>query len=145
METDWQSWSRPALLAALRTFPESKLKLSLETRSQGNVVVIHCRGRIVYRDEASALSSLLAEVLEHERKVILDLSGVESIDSAGLGELVLAHRLARDKDANLKCAGANSVVRCLLNLTNLDSVLEMHASLEAALAVFEEHSVCANC
>ena len=35
---------------------ESKLKLSLETRYRGDVLIVHCQGRIVYRDEAVALS-----------------------------------------------------------------------------------------
>jgi len=45
----------------------------------------------------------------------------------------------------LKCAGANPVVRTLLDLTNLDSVLEVHPTLDAALEAFREERVCANC
>jgi len=40
---------------------EPKLKLSLETRNRGDVIVVHCQGRIVYRDEAAALSRLVGE------------------------------------------------------------------------------------
>src|SRR5208282_4489560 len=64
---------------------ESKLKLSLETRNQGDVVVVHCQGRVVYREEAAALSGVVREILENGSKVVLDLSGVGSIDSAGIG------------------------------------------------------------
>jgi anti-anti-sigma factor len=70
---------------------EPKLKLSLETRHSGNVIIIHCEGRIVYRDEAAALYRVVGEALQDTREVILDFEGVKSIDSAGLGELVLAH------------------------------------------------------
>jgi hypothetical protein len=34
------------------------LKLSLETRNRGEVMIVHCHGRIVYRDEVDALSRL---------------------------------------------------------------------------------------
>jgi len=54
-------------------------------------MIIHCEGRIVYRDEAAALSRVVGEALQDTREVILDFEGVESLDSAGLGELVLAH------------------------------------------------------
>ena len=64
---------------------ESKLKLSLETRHLGDVIIVHCEGRIVYRDEAAALTRVVVEALQHTREVVLDLEGVERIDSAGLG------------------------------------------------------------
>ena len=78
----------------------AKLKLSLETRYRGNVVIVYCQGRIVYRDEAVALSNLVGEVLENRGKIILDLSGVSSIDSAGIGELVLLHTWAQSRNAS---------------------------------------------
>jgi hypothetical protein len=37
------------------------------------------------------------------------------------------------------------MVRTLLDLTNLDSVLQLHPSLEAALESFREEQICADC
>jgi len=124
---------------------ESQLKLSLETRNCGDVIIVHCQGRIVYRDEAAALSRVVGEVMQQTSNVVLDLSGVSSMDSAGIGELALLQTWAQEKNANLKCAGANSLVRTLLDLTNLDSVIEVHPSLDAALSSFREERVCADC
>jgi anti-anti-sigma factor len=144
-DTNWQTWSQPAGLAAWETAKESKLKLSLETRNRGDVMIVHCQGRIVYRDEAAALSRVVGEVLQNTDKVILDLSGVSSMDSAGIGELALLQTWAQKKNANLKCAGPNPLVRSLLDLTNLDSVLEIHPTLREALAAFQPGEVCADC
>ena len=135
-DTNWQTWSQPAALAAWETPKESKLKLSLETRNRGHVMIVHCQGRIVYRDEAAALSRVVGEVLQNTDKVILDLRGVSSMDSAGIGELALLQTWAQKKNADLKCAGPNPLVRSLLDLTNLDSVLEIHPTLREALAAF---------
>ncbi|HKI00020.1 MAG TPA: STAS domain-containing protein [Candidatus Sulfotelmatobacter sp.] len=121
------------------------MKLSLETRNHSDVVIVHCQGRIVYRDEAAALSRLVGELLQHSSKLVLDLSGVSSMDSAGIGELALLQTWAQEKNASLKCAGANPLVRALLNLTNLDAVLEMHPSVNAALESFCEEQMCADC
>ena len=121
------------------------MKLSLETRNRGDVIVVHCQGRIVYRDEAAALSRLVEEVVQHARKLVLDLSGVSSMDSAGLGELALLQTRAQDRNVSLKCAGPNPFVRNLLDLTNLNSVLEIHSSLHDALESFQEDEVCADC
>src|SRR5579864_2789324 len=55
IDTNWQTWQPAVGRAALAAHKESKLKLSLETRNRGDVIVVHCQGRIVYRDEAAAL------------------------------------------------------------------------------------------
>ncbi len=145
MDINWQTWEQPVVPAAFRQEKELKLKLSLEARNHGDVIVVHCHGRIVYRDEAAALSRLVGEVLQHGSKLVLDLSGVSSMDSAGIGELALLQTWARDKNAELKCAGPNELIRTLLDLTNLDSVLEVYPTLDAALESFPDLRVCADC
>lgn len=123
------------------------MKLNLKTRYKGDVVIIQCQGRIVYRDEAAALSQLAGENLENNGKLVLDLSDVSCIDSAGIGELVLLHTLAQARNADLKCASPSPFVRRLLDLTHLDSFLEIYSSLDEALtaAQAEPERVCADC
>ena len=145
MDMNWQISGQPGVVTAFEYPKELKLKLSLETRNSGDVVIVHCQGRIVYRDEAAALSRVVGEVLQQARKLVLDLSGVSSIDSAGIGELALLQSWAQAQNVNLKCAGPNPLVSTLLDLTNLDSVLQIHASVDEALASFREERVCADC
>jgi anti-sigma B factor antagonist len=146
MDTSWQTWGeQPVGPAAFEAEKEPKLKLSLGIRNRGDVIVVHCQGRIVYRDEAAALSRVAGEILQHTNKLVLDLSGVSSLDSAGMGELVLLQTWAQDRNVQLKCAGPNSVVQDLLSLTNLDAVLEIHPSVEEALESFREEQVCTDC
>jgi anti-anti-sigma factor len=141
-----QTWPQPLHLAAFGTqHKESKLKLSLETRNRGDVMIVHCQGRIVYRDEAAALSRVVGEILEDSGKVVLDLSGVTSMDSAGIGELAFLHTVACAQNADLKCASPSPLVRDLLHLTNLNSVLEIHPSVHDALAAFQSTEACADC
>jgi anti-anti-sigma factor len=150
-DTYLQTWSRPYHLISLGILlKESTLKLSLETRNLEDVMIVHCQGRIVYRDEAAALSHLVGQVIENRGKVLLDLSGVSFIDGAGMGELVLLHTWAQSRNAELKCASPSALVRELLRITNLNSVLEIHPSLNDALAAFqstafESEEVCADC
>jgi len=126
------------------------LKLSLETRNRSDVIIVHCQGRIVYRDEVAALARVAGEVLQQGRNLVLDLSGVSSIDSAGIGELALLQSWAQGRQGNLKLAGVSSLVSSLLELTNLDSVLEVYPSVDAAVESFREErvgeeQVCADC
>jgi len=145
ISTNWQMWPPAVDSAAFEVEKESKLKLSLETRNRGDVIVVHCQGRIVYRDEAAALSRVVGEVMHDGSKLLLDLSGVSALDSAGIGDLALLETWARERKADLKCAGANTTVSALLELTNLDSVLAVYPTVEDALDAFREDRVCADC
>jgi anti-sigma B factor antagonist len=138
MNIDCQMWERPVFPAGFEAEKESKLKLSVEARNQGDVIIVHCQGRVVYRDEAAALSRVVGEVLHQGSRIVLDLGGVTSLDSAGIGELVLLQTWAQDRNAELKCAGANEFVNALFGLTNLDSVLDLYPCVDDAVESFHE-------
>jgi len=134
----WMSETESGAGALFPGMKESKLKLSLETRRLGDVVVVRCEGRVVFRDEATALSRVAVEALQAAKEVVLDLGGVERIDSAGLGELVFVYVSAEGFGSAVKLVGPNPRVRALLDLTNLSSVFEIYPSLAEALAPSEQ-------
>jgi anti-sigma B factor antagonist len=115
------------------------VKLHLETRAIDEVTVLYCRGRFTYRDEATAFSQKIAELLPHARQVVIELSELEIIDSAGLGELVVVHMWIRASGCALKLAGLNPRIQHLLDLTNLLSVFEVHPTLDDALLSFQQN------
>lgn len=110
------------------------MKLSVETRQSGDITIVHCEGRVVYRDEAIILSRVVKAALGDSQEVIIDLTSVLDMDSAGLGELVFLQMAAEDQGRRLKLAGANSLVTELFELTRLSSIFQIFASLEDALA-----------
>ena len=113
------------------------MKLDLDNRTVGDVAVLYCRGRFTYRDEATAFSQKIAELLPDTRQIIVDLSGLDAVDSAGLGELVVVHMWAKASGCSLKLAGANPRIHQLFELTNLVSVFEIHPALDDALRSFQ--------
>jgi len=117
------------------------LTLTLEAHPYGGAVVLHCAGRLIFRDEARALSTMLGEVLPTARKMVLNLADVKSVDSAGLGELVLLHMWADAAGYSLKLACPNQSVRHLLDLTNLVSVLDVYASVAEAISAMRHEDL----
>jgi anti-sigma B factor antagonist len=111
-----------------------KLKLTLEAEHPGSAIVLHCQGRIIFRDEACALSNIVTEVLPSARRMVVDLAGVDSVDSGGLGELVLTHMWAESAGYMLKFACPKKSVRHLFEITNLVSVFDVYASVPEAMA-----------
>lgn len=57
------------------------------------------------------------------KQVVVDLSGVDSIDSAALGALVSGLKTARKNGGDLRIAAPNERVTALLKLTKLSDVL----------------------
>jgi len=76
---------------------------------------------------------MVGEALRNSNEVVLDLEEVQSVDSAGLGELVVAHISAAEQGKTVKVVGANRSVCELLELTNLLSVFALYPSLADAM------------
>jgi anti-anti-sigma factor len=112
---------------------EPSVQLTLDIHAQDQVTIIHCRGRITYGREAAHLSEQIAQFLSETRQLILNLDGVEMIDSAGLGELVLVLMWAQASDCEIKLAAPSKNVRQLFDMTNLSSAFEIYASVSEAL------------
>jgi len=123
----------------IETCPEEKeLSLHMETQHRGDAIVLHCKGRIVFGDEAAALSRTVGELLQRTQHLVVELSGVEAIDSAGLGELVLLHMWAEGNRYSVKLASPSKRVRHLLQITNLALVFEIYDTVDDALAALQE-------
>jgi anti-anti-sigma factor len=116
------------------------LKLKLQTEAIQDITVLRCQGRFTYRDEATAFSQKISELLPNTRQLVVEFSGLEIIDSAGLGELVVVHMWTRASGCALKLAGANARILNLLELTNLSRVFDIHPTLDEAVLAFGSES-----
>lgn len=107
--------------------------LTLEFERSEGTVVLHCRGRILFRREFQTLPAIVTDVLPSARRLIVDLAEIDSIDSGGLGELVLTQMWAEASGYELKFAGPTKLVQHLLKVTNLDSVFDVYDSVPEAI------------
>jgi anti-sigma B factor antagonist len=117
------------------------LKLSLEVRMNEDVAVVACKGRIVYCNEVAALSYTVSDLLPRARQLVLELSEVETLDGAGLGELLAMLARARASGCSMKLAAPSKGVRELLDLTGVASVFEIHDTVNDALFAAHAHAV----
>lgn len=109
---------------------EPELKLSMQIRTSEGTIVVYCKGRIVYRKEVAALSCTLAELLPQTQQLVLEMSEVESMDGAGLGELLSALSCAQARGCRMILAAPSRRVRELLDVTRLASVFEIRDTAE---------------
>lgn len=65
--------------------------------------------------------------------LVINMSGVDYIDSSGVASLIELLQVSRRRRANLRLACLNKGPRDVLNLTRLLDVFEVHATEKSAL------------
>jgi anti-sigma B factor antagonist len=68
------------------------------------------------------------------RKLILELSGIEFLDSAGLGLLMILYGKMKTHSGQLRLVAPTDRVLDVLKITCTDTILPIDPTLEAALA-----------
>ena len=112
------------------------MELRLDVARQADVAIVRCRGRIVFGQEADELRLNVLSLLKETNRVVLQLAGVEQIDSEGLAALVGLFISARNRGGELKLAELSPKARELLRVTRLDKILGTHKSVSEAIASF---------
>ena len=69
-------------------------------------------------------------------KVIVNLTTVGFVDSAGLGQLVSALRMCVHHNGNVVLVGTNESITDLLKITKLDTVFKIYDTVEEATEAF---------
>ncbi len=110
------------------------LRLETELRHQDTLPVLAVRGEIdVYTAPVfkQAVQSLLAE---GHTQLIIDMTGVNFMDSSGFAALLEATKRLRPQGGELHLAGVNRTVGRMLHLTRLDAAVALHSTVGQAIA-----------
>jgi anti-anti-sigma factor len=96
---------------------------SYEVEILGDNTTVKCHGRIV-ADTANELKQLVKPMIPKCRRIVLDLSDVNFVDSSGLGTLVgLKVSAASAAYCTLEFVNLSPLVKELFNLTKLTNLL----------------------
>ena len=90
--------------------------------------IVRATGRIT-ASTASILEAPLRKLVSANKRVVLDLTGVEFIDSAGLGALVSVYMHARGNNCELEIANPKQRLRDLFNRSRLSAVFSGHEDM----------------
>jgi anti-sigma B factor antagonist len=114
----------PEGLVAANVIPKPHSELTIEHHVSGDgSPTLVCRGRMTSRT-SDLFKSEIKKVAPGHKHVLADMSGVNYIDSSGLGVVVGAYMSAKSAGCELKLTNVHPHVRDLLNLTHLTKVLE---------------------
>ncbi len=103
-------------------------------RIEPGITVLSCSGRFTMGTRLKETESLVDSlVAEGDRKLVLDLTHTEIVDSAGLGVIVHMSSQLEQVGGAFRISGANERVRNLLSVTHTDSLLPHDADLETSV------------
>jgi len=97
-------------------------------------------------DNVNKLNILIAQTLKEEvaqyltkanTKLILDLEGIEYVDSSGFGALLSILRNAKNKDSQFKICNVSPDVMELVKLLQLHNVFDICDNIDDCLKSFE--------
>lgn len=100
--------------------------MKINHREVDHVTILDLEGRIVLGDETETLRSTVRDLIAKEKKkIILNLAGVDYIDSSGVGELVASFTAVRNSGGELKLLNLTQKVQDVLNVTKLYTVFDV--------------------
>lgn len=112
--------------------------MHVEIRKRDDVVIVDLKGKLTAGLGDQILRDTIDELLaESWKKILLNLSGVSFMDSAGVGELVAGLRTAKRFGAEMKLLNASERVQSTLYIAKLLPIFELYQDEVEALARFK--------
>lgn len=115
------------------------MAFQVEARELDHIVVVDCAGRLTLTESHTRLRDLVHIFAGNgRRKFLINLGGVDFVDSDGLGELTRCYSIVRQAGGEMKLVHVQQRVHALLVLTRLVNLFEIHSAEETALRAFRQ-------
>ena len=113
------------------------MAFEIQEREREGVTIFDVSGRLIVGQTSGVLRERIQQAITAGKKnLVLNLSGVDYIDSTGLGTMVLCYRFAQTAGGALKLLKLNRRELELLVLTKLTTVFDIFNEEQDALNSF---------
>jgi len=114
--------------------------VTIEEKRVQDIAVLPVSGALMGGDEQRELYKRVKKlVAESVKKVIVDLSGVNRLNSEGIGMLMGCYISLRNAHGKLVIAGATDKAYSLLLLTQVLSIITYHDTVDQAVSAFADN------
>ena len=110
--------------------------MEITQRTEGDITVLLPVGRIDTLAAAELDEALQSAMSAGKHNMVVDMSGVEYISSAGLRALAAVQVRSKAEGGDMKLAGLNQRVTRVFNIIGFDLLMSIHDTTEAAIAEF---------
>jgi anti-sigma B factor antagonist len=118
----------------------TRMGFQISTRELDRVIVVDAAGRLTLSDSRTQLRDLIHVFTGNgHKKFLLNLAGVDFIDSDGMGELVRCYSVVRQRGGEMKLVHVTRKVQDLLQITRVNTLFEIYSEEQVALQAFRGH------
>ncbi len=110
--------------------------MQIEEKRISDVDVLKLTGRLDASSSKNLKGRVDALVKENRTRLVVDMAGVDFIDSSGLGSLVSSLRVVNRVNGDIKMAALQKQVRSIFELTRLHRIFGIFDDAEAAAKSF---------
>ena len=112
--------------------------LQINSKTMNDVAIFELNGRFdTYT--ANKLRQLLEPATSQPpAQILVDLAGVNFVDSTALAVLVQGMKHSRQQGGDVRLSGLGQQVRIIFELTRLDQAFEIYPKARAAIASFND-------
>jgi anti-sigma B factor antagonist len=109
--------------------------MEIHTRTVGDVHVLDISGKIILGEATQTMRHTISDLLENGgKKIVLNLTDVNYIDSSGIGELVRSFTTVTNEGRQLILLNLTKKIRELLVITKLLTVFTVYDNEQVAVA-----------
>jgi anti-anti-sigma factor len=122
--------------------------MELKTKKIGEIIVIELAGRMTVDNIYALTKSIERNVFpftgkiensagKDNSRVILDMEGVEAIDSSGLGTILFLAKKCRALGGELKLVSVTPEVKMVIEVVNFDKMIPIFDTLDEAVTSYQ--------
>ncbi len=112
--------------------------MKIQLREFGTVVILDLHGKLMGGPDADSFRDTLRSLLDEGKKnVIVNLRGINWINSTGIGILITGYTTLRKHGGDLKLLNVSDRIQSILYVTKLNLIFECYGSEDEALGSFE--------
>lgn len=115
--------------------------LQINTNSVGTVTIFEMNGRFDTHTADKLRKLMEPAVSQPPAQILVDLSGVNFVDSTALAALVQGMKHSRQQGGDLYLCGLGQQVRIIFELTRLDQAFEIYPNANEAIAKIKQASL----
>jgi anti-sigma B factor antagonist len=110
------------------------MRFNLESINAGQTVVVHFLDHNLDVSNVKTFKEKLQPVLDGHQAVLLDMGGIDFVDSSGLGALLSCLRTMNNKEGQLKLFAMTKPVQALFELVRMHRIFAIYNTQDEALA-----------
>ncbi|MGA7381182.1 MAG: STAS domain-containing protein [Terriglobales bacterium] len=115
------------------------MAFEITTRELDRIVIVEAVGRLTLSDSRTRLRDLIHVFTSDGHKhFLLNLAGVDFIDSDGMGELVRCYSVIRQRGGEMRLVHLQQRVQDLLQITRVNTIFEIYSDEKIALQAFRK-------